>query len=429
MNIWYVIIALVLGGVIGYLLMLLKSSGLKTSILLSQENLHQAKERVASLETEVMNERQQVVSLKTTLASVESDLKHLRQEMENKQQEFLDLQEKAALQFKNLANEIFEDKSRRFTEQNKMNLQDLLKPFSEQISDFKKSVNEAHKDTITGNSSLKTQLENLSKLNQKMTVEAENLTRALKGDKQVQGAWGEMILETILEKSGLVRDREYQVQESFNTEDGRLRPDVIVHLPNQKMIIIDSKVSLNAYSSYVNAPNEEERTAGLKAHLLAIRQHLKRLSDKNYAKNISDTNLDFIIMFIPIEPAYMMAMQNDPLLYEEALEKRVVFVCPTLLIPTLQMIKNLWKQEYQSRNVIDIATKAGEMYDKFVGFTVDLMAVGKSMESAKSNYEDAMRKLSSGTGNLVKRSDELKKLGAKASKEILPKLVERACEE
>ncbi|MBT1702911.1 DNA recombination protein RmuC, partial [Chryseosolibacter indicus] len=244
---------------------------------------------------------------------------------------------------------------------------------------------------------------------------------------KTQGAWGEFILESILQKSGLERDREYFIQESFTTAEGRFRPDVIIRLPENRHVIIDSKVSLTAYNTFVNASSDEEKAVALKGHLVSIRQHMRSLGDKNYQKNISaDNGLDFIIMFIPIEPAYILAIQTEKGLYEEALEKRIVFVSPTLLIPSLQLIKNVWKQEYQNRHVMDIANKAGDLYDKFVGFTEDLIKLGQMMDSSKKYYEESMKKLSIGSGNLVRRVEELKKLGAKASKSIDSKLLSRS---
>jgi DNA recombination protein RmuC len=370
-------------------------------------------------------ERSTVLALTNNLASSEADNRNLEEKLDERKQEINELQEKFALQFKNLANEIFEEKSKKFTEQNKSNIFDLLRPLGEKIVEFEKRVESSQKDSIARNSALREQLENLQRLNLQMTREAENLTRALKGDSKTQGAWGEFILESILEKSGLERDREYTIQESFTTAEGRLRPDVIIRLPDNKQVIIDSKVSLTAYNNFVNSENEEEKKIALKAHLMSIRQHMKGLADKNY-QHISESGLDFIIMFIPIEPAYILAIQSEKGLYEEALEKRIVFVSPTLLIPSLQLIKNVWKQENQSRNVIEIANKAGELYDKFVGFSEDLMKLGNQLNTSKTTYEEAMKKLVSGSGNLVRRVEELKKLGAKASKSIDHKLIGRA---
>jgi DNA recombination protein RmuC len=371
------------------------------------------------------SEREKILDLTNSLAAAEADYRNLEEKLEERKEEAQELQKKFTDQFKNLANEIFEEKSKKFTDQNKSNIFDLLKPLGEKIVEFEKRVEETHKDTISRNSALREQLENLQRLNVQMTKEAENLTRALKGDSQTQGAWGEFILESILEKSGLERDREYSIQESFTTSEGRLRPDVIIRLPENRHVVIDSKVSLTAYNSFINAQTEEEKVIALKAHLISIRQHMKGLSEKNY-QNISDQSLDFVIMFIPIEPAYILAIQSEKNLYEEALQRRIVFVSPTLLIPSLQLIKNVWKQEYQNRHVLDIANKAGDLYDKFVGFTEDLITLGRHMDSSKKMYEESMKKLSVGSGNLVRRTEELKKLGAKASKSIDGKLLSRS---
>jgi DNA recombination protein RmuC len=249
----------------------------------------------------------------------------------------------------------------------------------------------------------------------------------LKGDTKTQGAWGELILESILEKSGLEKDREYVVQEVYHTLEGRRQqPDVVVHLPDQRHVIIDSKVSLTAYDSYVNAETEVERDSYVKAHLQSIRQHMRILSSKNYQGNYSENGLDFVIMFIPLEPSYLLAIQNDPGLYVEGLEKRIVFVSPTLLLPSLQLIKNVWKQEYQNRNVVEIAKRAGDLYDKFVGFTDDLLMLGRHLDTSKKFYEESMKKLSVGSGNIISKVEHLKKLGAKADKAIDPKLLSRS---
>jgi DNA recombination protein RmuC len=392
-----------------------------SATLVEKEKSKMLQKQLDDLRQELESERAKVFELNNNLAVSETNTKNI----EEKKQELENIHDKLTLQFKNLANEIFEEKSKKFTDQNKSNLFDLLKPLGEKISEFEKKVEETHKDSITRNSALREQLENLQKLNVQMTREAENLTRALKGDSQTQGAWGEFILESILEKSGLERDREYTIQETFVTSEGRRRPDVIIRLPESKHVVIDSKVSLNGYNNFVNAGTDEEKTTALKAHLVSIRQHMKSLADKNY-QDISENSLDFIIMFIPIEPAYILAIQTEKNLYEEALEKRIVFVSPTLLIPSLQLIKNVWKQEYQNRHVLDIANKAGDLYDKFVGFSEDLITLGRHLESSKRLYEDSMKKLSVGSGNLVRRVEELKKLGAKANKTIDPKLLSRS---
>ena len=368
-------------------------------------------------------EREKMLELTNTLAAAQADYRNLEEKLEERKGEMEELQKKFTDQFKNLANEIFEEKSKKFTDQNKSNIFDLLKPLGEKIIEFEKRVEETHKDTISRNSALREQLENLQKLNVQMTKEAENLTRALKGDSKTQGAWGEFILESILEKSGLEKDREYSVQESFTTSEGRLRPDVIIRLPENRHVVIDSKVSLTAYNNFVNSNTEEEKVVALKAHLLSIRQHMKGLHEKKY-QNLSENGLDFIIMFIPIEPAYILAIQSEKNLYEEALEKRIVFVSPTLLIPSLQLIKNVWKQEYQNRHVLDIANKAGDLYDKFVGFLEDMQKIERGIDQSQKAYNDAINKLQSGRGNIINSIQGIKTLGAKAQKQISDKFLE-----
>jgi DNA recombination protein RmuC len=429
MEILFVLIGLLVGGAMGWLVSKASLSGslqdAKTRLLVEQEKNTSLAELSQEQKKTIDQEREKMLELTNSLAAAEADYRNLEEKLEERKEEAQELQKKFTDQFKNLANEIFEEKSKKFTDQNKSNIFDLLKPLGEKIVEFEKRVEETHKDTISRNSALREQLENLQRLNVQMTKEAENLTRALKGDSKTQGAWGEFILESILEKSGLEKDREYSVQESFTTTEGRLRPDVIIRLPENRHVVIDSKVSLTAYNNFVNSTTEEEKIIALKAHLLSIRQHMKGLHEKKY-QNLSENGLDFIIMFIPIEPAYILAIQSEKNLYEEALEKRIVFVSPTLLIPSLQLIKNVWKQEYQNRHVLDIANKAGDLYDKFVGFTEDLIGLGRHLDTSKKFYEESMKKLSLGSGNLVRRTEELKKLGAKANKSIDAKLVSRS---
>jgi DNA recombination protein RmuC len=429
MEILFIGIGLGIGVLIGWLAARVRSSAGNQEgsarLLVEQERNKTLQEQMILFKKEVDQERVRVLDLTNSLAATEADFRNLEEKLDEQKSVKEELQEKFAEQFKNLANEIFEEKSKKFTDQNKANIFDLLKPLGEKIVEFEKRVEETHKDTITRNAALREQLENMQKLNVQMTREAENLTRALKGDSQAQGAWGEFILESILEKSGLERDREYSIQESFTTTEGRLRPDVIIRLPENRHVVIDSKVTLTAYNNFVNANTDEEKALALKAHLVSIRQHMKGLAEKNY-QSISDNGLDFIIMFIPIEPAYILAIQSEKSLYEEALEKRIVFVSPTLLIPSLQLIKNVWRQEYQNRHVLEIANKAGDLYDKFVGFSEDLIKLGHLMNTSKKFYDESMKKLSIGSGNLVRRVEELKKLGARANKTIDSNLLGRS---
>jgi DNA recombination protein RmuC len=432
MEIALLIVGIVVGIVLGWLFSRSNSASAnrnaEASLLIEQEKNRALQIQIRDLKTELEQQRTKVLETNNSLAATEADYRNLQEKLNDQKKEMDLIHEKITLQFKNLANDIFEEKSKKFTDQNKTSIADLLKPLGEKIVEFEKKVEDTHRDSITRSSALKEQLENLQRLNLQMTKEAENLTRALKGDSKTQGAWGEFILESILETSGLAKDREYSIQESFTTEEGRYRPDVIIRLPEGRHVVIDSKVSLTAYNSFVNAANEQEKIAALKAHLLSIRQHLRNLSEKNYQK-ISDNNLDFIIMFIPIEPAYILAIQTEKNLYEEALKRRIVFVSPTLLIPSLQLIKNVWKQEYQNRNSQEIARHATSLYEKFVGFSNDLIDMGSQLRKTQTVYEQAMNKLTTGNGNLVKTVERFKTLGIKPAKNVDQRLVDRSADQ
>lgn len=431
MEIILLAVGLLAGGIAGWWIARFKfqaENNLNTSGLeLEREKVRVANEQATTLKRDLDLQRIKEVELTKSLAAAEADYRNLQEKLQNQKAELEKLEDKFAVQFKNLANEIFEEKSKKFTEQNKSNLSDLLRPLGDRIIEFEKKIDQTHKDSIEKNASLFNELKNLKDLNLQMSEDARNLTRALKGDTKAQGTWGEFILESILEKSGLEKGREFLVQESFTTSEGRRQqPDVILNLPENKHIIIDSKVSLTAYNGYVNAETDEQRASHVKAHLISIRQHMRLLSEKNYQKNYSENGLDFVIMFIPLEPAYLLAIQSDRNLYEEAFDKRIVFVSPTLLLPSLQLIKSAWRQEYQNRNVFEIAKRAGDLYDKFVGFTEDLLNLGRQLDSSKKYYEESMKKLTTGSGNLVSKVENLKRLGAKADKSIDPKLLNRA---
>lgn len=427
----YVIIGIATGALAAWLIVRARLAGgsqrVATALEVEREKNNALSHQLAENKRVVEEERSKVLDLNHTLATLEADYRNLEEKFRDQAKEAQNLQEKFSRDFENLANRIFEEKSRKFTEQNKSNLVDMLKPLGDRIIEFEKKIDQTHKDSIDKNAGLFNELKNLKELNLQMSEEARNLTRALRGDTKTQGAWGEFILESILEKTGLEKGREYLVQESFTTESGRRQqPDVILNLPDSRHIIIDSKVSLTAYDGYVNAETDEQRATSLKAHLQSIRQHMRILADKNYQKNYSDNGLDFVIMFIPLEPAYLLAIQTERSLYEEAFDKRIVFVSPTLLLPSLQLIKTVWRQEYQNRHVLEIAKRAGDLYDKFVGFTDDLLTLGRHLDSSKKFYEESMKKLSVGNGNLVSKVENLKKLGAKADKAMDPKLLSRA---
>jgi DNA recombination protein RmuC len=393
---------------------------------LGSTNKHLAEER-ERLSTEVKQQHQQILELNNHLTSARSAATHLEERLSEQKGELEKLNERFKTEFENLATRILEEKSQKFTEQNKLSIDGILTPLRDRIKDFEDKVQKVYDTEAAERNVLKGEIKQLMSLNQVMHQDAQNLTKALKGDTKVQGNWGEFILESILEKSGLVKDREYQTQQSITTEDGkRYQPDVIINLPDGKCLIVDSKVSLVAYERLVNAEDDSTRAIALKEHSQSLKSHIKGLSDKNYQQLYGVKSLDFVLLFIPIEPAFAAAMQFDNQLFNDAFERNIVIVSPSTLLATLRTVANIWRQEYQNKNAIEIANKAGDMYDKFVGFVDDLIAVGTKMRDSQKAYEGAMNKLKEGSGNLVKRAEDLKKLGAKASKAIDQRLIERA---
>lgn len=436
MEIIWLIAGVILGGTIGWLIARSQKSKdgsaevltqKETELKLTQERLSDEQKDSATLKEEVEKEREQNKELTGQLAYLKSDHKNLQEKLASQKEELTDLNEKFTKEFKLLANEIFEEKGKRFAEQNKTNLSEILSPLKERIGEFQKKVEDTNKQGAERNAGLVEQIKQLSDLNKQITKEAENLTKALKGDSKAQGNWGEVILERILEKSGLEKGREYDTQVSETTEDGkRYQPDVVVKLPDSKNIIIDSKVSLVAYERFVNAEEEKEKLDQLKLHISSIRAHIKGLSEKNYQNLYGVEGLDFVLLFIPIEPAFTLAVQQDLELFNDAYAKNIVIVSPTTLIATLRTISSIWKQEYQNKNAIEIARQSGALYDKFVAFTEDLTKVGTQLRTTQSTYEASMKKLYEGTGNLVKRAENIKKLGAKTSKQLDQRLIDRS---
>ena len=422
-------IGLVVGGVAVWFIAKYKFASEQTDareLEMERQRVADMKEQLAQLKADLGKERNHVLELNNSLAATEADYRNLQERLQEQKGEIKELQEQFTLQFKNLANDIFEEKSKKFTDQNKVNISELLNPLKEKISDFEKRVEANSKESLEQSTALREQLKGLRDLNQQMTREAENLTKALKGDTKAQGTWGEFILESILEKSGLEKNREYFVQDSYTNDDGRrLQPDVVISLPDDKSLIIDSKVSLVAYERYVNEAGEDHELH-VKAHLVSMRQHIKGLSEKNYQQRYGVKGLDFVLMFIPVEPAFSLAVQADAELFNAAYEKNIVIVSPSTLIATLRTIANIWKNEYQNQNAMEIARQGGNLYDKFVAFTDDLVKVGKSLESTQGVYKEAMKKLYEGKGNLVNRAEAIKKLGAKTSKTLDQKLIDKA---
>lgn len=331
-------------------------------------------------------------------------------------------------QFKQLANQIFDEKTRAFTDQSRANLDTILAPFKERIVDFEKMVTAAYSNEGKERHSLIREVQKLQELNQRISEDAENLTKALKGDSKTQGAWGEIILERILEESGLRKGIEYDSQGGFRDSEGKLlKPDVIVHLPEGKDIIIDSKVSLTAYEKYSRAETDEERHQTVKAHLLSINSHLKGLESKRYDTLPGVNSLDFVLLFIPVESAFMLTVEKDNEIFRKAFEKNIMIVSPSTLLVTLRTIQNIWRYEYQSKNAQEIAEKAGSLYDKFVGFVADLERVGDQLGNVQKSYDSAHNKLVSGRGSLVSRAQNLISLGVK-SRKSLPASVRQATE-
>jgi len=328
-------------------------------------------------------------------------------------------------QFKNLANEILEDKSKRFTEQNAASLDALLKPLQTKLSEFKEQVNNSYGNEARERFALKSEIERLANLNLRMSDETRSLTQALKGDSKVQGNWGELVLESILESSGLRKGEEYVVQDSHTQVDGsRLQPDVVIKLPEGKSLVVDSKVSITAYARHAETTDADTAERELAAHIQSLRQHIQGLSGKNYSSLYGVGSVDFVLMFVPIEPAFLLALKTAPNLYQEALSKNIVLVCPSTLMATLRTVAHLWRQDHQNRNALEIAKQCGSLYDKFVGFVEDLEKLGQRLDQAQTSYHDAFNKLKTGKGNLIRSAEKVRELGVKPSKNLSVPLIE-----
>lgn len=428
-----ILVAAAIGAYIGMLVVKLKSKGEKSALEEREQQLHQTnsslKESIEVLEMERDKFRDEREGLNIELAQKNVEFENLQKRNEERDAELAKQQEQLRKDFELLANKILEEKSNKFTEQNKEQLKSILNPLQEKIVTFEKKVEDTQKESISMHSALKEQLLGLKDLNLQMTKEATNLTKALKGDSKLQGNWGELVLERVLEKSGLEKDREYFVQQSFTLDDGsRVMPDVVLHLPDNKKMIIDSKVSITDYNRYINA-EEDDKAAYLKAHVNSIKKHVDQLSEKNYQDLYDIESPDFVLMFIPIEPAFAVAINDDNSLYNRAFEKNIVIVTPSTLLATLRTIDTMWTNEKQQRNAIEIARQAGALYDKFEGLVKDLTGVGKDIDRAKTNYSAAMNKLVEGRGNLITSVEKLKKMGAKAKKSLPDAILKRAEEE
>lgn len=427
------LISIAIGAFLGIYIQKLKIKSSQSELEAENRQLNSS---ISSLNEKLLAENEEKRQLQTdketlgqTYVRLEGVNENLQRVNNEQKQEVEKLQEKFTKEFENLANKILDEKSSKFTEQNQKNIKQILSPLQEKIQLFEKKVEATQKENISIHSALKEQLLNLQNQNLKITQEAENLTKALKGDSKMQGNWGELVLERVLEKSGLEKDREYSVQQSFTREDGsRVLPDVIINLPDGKKMVVDSKVSLTDYERFVNA-DDDLKERHLKDHINSLRRHVEQLSAKKYEDLYEMESPDFVLLFVPIEPAFAVAINQDNSLYNKAFEQNIVIVTPATLLATLRTIDTMWNNEKQQKNAIEIARQAGALYDKFEGFVGDLTKVGKKMDEAKTEYRGAMNKLVEGRGNIVTSIEKLKKMGAKAKKSIPDSILKRAEED
>lgn len=416
-----------------------------------KQEIADLREKVGSTESNLENQRQQVNrlnqenaelkqlrnSLQTVQQSLSNQVTELttsleaeRNQAEEKLALLINAKEDLSNQFKALANEILEEKSKRFTEQNQTNIGQLLEPLKTKLQEFQGKVEEVYVQEGKDRTALAEQVKNLMTLNQQLSQDAHNLTSALKGQSKTRGNWGEMILERVLEGSGLRKGFEYDMQESHSRDDGtRAQPDVVIHLPENRHLVADAKVSLNAYEIYANAETDTERDTAIKRHIDSVRGHIKALSEKNYQEIYGIQSLDFVLMFIPIEPAFMIAISHDSDLWQEAYKKNVLLVSPTTLLFVVRTVANLWRQEQQNRNAQEIANRGAELYDKLVGFVEDLDKLGDRLNQAKDTYDKAYGKFTSGRGNVIRQAEMLKVLGVKPTKQLTQSLIESALDD
>jgi len=399
--------------------------------LKNQEEVFNKQQNEYKIQIEQLKTERDQIRIQKEKAIIEftqlnADFKNLQEKNNTQKEEVEKLQDKFTKEFENLANKILEEKSTKFTEVNQKNIKDILSPLQDKIQHFEKKIEDTHKESITYHASLKEQILGLKDLNQQMSKETLNLTKALKGDSKLQGNWGELVLERVLEKSGLEKGREYETQQGYTTEDGKtVIPDVVIHLPQNKKMIVDSKVSLTHYERYVNEEDKALQKQHLKDHVNSIKKHIEQLSAKNYQDLYKIESPDFVLLFIPIEPAFAVAINEDNDLYNKAFERNIIIVTPTTLLATLRTIDSMWNNEKQQKNAQEIAVQAGRLYDQFVNLTEDLIKVGNQLKTVQGSYDGTMKKLT-GKGNLISKVEKLKGLGIKQKKFLNEKLVARA---
>lgn len=424
------IIGLVLGFVLSKLRMDKTVSTLEERLRSSAMSIKEKEEAINNYLSEASSLQKEKEGLANDLVRKQADLEHTEEKLREQRLEVEKMQEKFSKDFEILANKILEEKSDKFTAKNKENMELILNPLQEKIKSFEKKVEDTHKESLEKQSALRQQILGLKELNEQMSKDAVNLTRALKGDSKKQGDWGEFQLETLLEKAGLLKEVHFTTQDAYRDEQERIKkPDFIINLPDNKHLIVDSKVSLTSYERFFNAENEVEEQNGLKMHVQSLQKHIRELSDKNYSDLYGINSPDYVLMFVPVEPALMIALQQEKGLYLEAMDRNVVMVSASTLLATLSTVASIWKQEDQKRNVLEIARQAGALYDKFEGLVQDLLKVGKQINASQDSYKAAMNKLSEGKGNLINRVENLRALGAKTKKVLPQSLLERASEE
>lgn len=431
MEILYLLIGLATGISIGVLYSKNKAASNEANSDLnnyvSKELYTSEKERSEKIENENREKEELIGNLKADVSSKNTLIETLNSKLDEESKRLIEQQKQLQIQFENMANEIFEKKSEKFAEQNQKNIDLILKPLGEKIKSFEQSVEDKYVKDQKNKASLSEQIKLLHETNQQISQDANNLANALKGDSKVQGDWGELQLEVLLEKSGLNKGVHFRTQNSLKDEEGNdKRPDCIIDLPDNKNLIIDSKVSLSAYEQYVNSEDELKKQVLLKQHLESIKKHIKDLAAKDYPNLYSINTPDYVLMFVPIEPALTLALQEDGEIFNLALNKNIILISTSTLMATMRTVSFIWQQENQKKNVLEIARQSGALYEKFIGFTNDLEAVGKAIDNAHNKYEAAQNKLISGRGNLVNSVEKIKKLGAKTNKSISQDLIDKS---